>query len=78
MDIPVELSRILITELGEQQVIFLKEKNGERSFPIMIGITEAMAIERRFNGVTTPRPTINMSVFELLCAMDLVKWNRDD
>ena len=56
MDIPVELSRILITELGEQQVIFLKEKDGERSFPIMIGITEAMAIDRRLKGVTTPRP----------------------
>ncbi len=56
MDIPVELSRILITELGEQQVIFLKEKNGERSFPIMIGITEAMAIDRRLKSITTPRP----------------------
>ena len=56
MDIPVELSRILITELGEQQVIFLKEKNGERSFPIMIGITEAMAIDRRLKDITPPRP----------------------
>ncbi len=56
MDIPVELSRILITELGEQQVIFLKEKDGERSFPIMIGITEAMAIDRRLKGIQPPRP----------------------
>ncbi len=63
MDIPVELSRILITELGEQQVIFLKEKNGERSFPIMIGITEAMAIDRRLKGITTPRPMTH----DLLC-----------
>lgn len=56
MDVPMELSRILITELGDQQVIFLKEKSGERSFPIMIGISEALAIDRRLKGHTTPRP----------------------
>lgn len=56
MDVPVELSRILITELGEQQVIFLKEKNGERSFPILIGIHEAVAIDHRLKGVKFPRP----------------------
>ncbi len=56
MDVPMELSRILITELGDQQVIFLKEKDGERSFPILIGINEALAIDRRIKGVATPRP----------------------
>lgn len=56
MDVPVELSRILITELGEQQVIFLKERNGPRNFPIMIGISEALAIDRRLKGIPTPRP----------------------
>jgi hypothetical protein len=56
MDVPVELSRILITELGDQQVIFLKEKDGDRSFPILIGIAEALAIDRRLKGQTTPRP----------------------
>jgi uncharacterized protein len=56
MDIPVELSRILITELGDSQVIFLKEREGERTFPIVIGISEALAIDRRLKGVQTPRP----------------------
>jgi len=56
MDIAVELSRILITELGDQQVIFLKEKDGERAFPILIGIHEALAIDRRLKGIETPRP----------------------
>jgi hypothetical protein len=56
MDVPVELSRILITELGDQQVIFLKEKDGDRSFPILIGIAEALAIDRRLKGQSTPRP----------------------
>jgi len=52
----MELSRILITELGDQQVIFLKERDGERSFPIMIGTNEALAIDRRLKGLDTPRP----------------------
>ncbi len=56
MDIPVELSRVVITEMGDQQVIFLREKGGERSFPILIGIAEALAIDRRLKGVPTPRP----------------------
>jgi len=56
MDIPVELSRILITELGEQQVIFLREVGGDRTFPIMVGISEALAIDRRLKGVQFPRP----------------------
>jgi len=37
-------------------VIFLKEKDGERTFPILIGIHEALAIDRRLKGVDTPRP----------------------
>ncbi len=56
MQVPMELSRILITELGEQQVIFLREKDGDRTFPIMIGISEALAVRRRLHGYSTPRP----------------------
>ena len=56
MDVPVELSRIVITELAGEQVIFLKEKDGPRSFPIMIGINEAIAIDRRLKGKEMPRP----------------------
>jgi len=56
MDVRMELSRILITELGDEQVIFLKEKDGPRTFPILIGINEALAIDRRIKGVTPPRP----------------------
>jgi len=52
----MELSRILITEFGDQQVIFLREKNGPRSFPILIGTQEALAIDRRLKGIAAPRP----------------------
>jgi bifunctional DNase/RNase len=56
MDVRMELSRVIITELGDQQVIFLREVDGERSFPIMIGTNEAVAIDRRLKGIETPRP----------------------
>jgi bifunctional DNase/RNase len=46
----------MITELAAEQVIFLKEKDGERTFPIMIGIHEAKAIDDRVKGQQTPRP----------------------
>jgi len=56
MDIEVELSRIIIDEGSDQQVIVLKEKEGERNLPIVIGIVEIMAIDRRLKGKTTIRP----------------------
>jgi len=56
MDIEAELSRIIINETSEQQVIVLKERNGQRSFPIVIGIVEIFAIDRRLKGINPPRP----------------------
>ncbi|NLW87797.1 MAG: hypothetical protein GXY38_13095 [Planctomycetes bacterium] len=56
MYVAVELSRVLITEYGGDQLIFLREKGGDRTFPIVIGINEALAIHRRLNGEATPRP----------------------
>jgi bifunctional DNase/RNase len=52
----MELSRIIISEINEQQVIYLKEVEGERSFPILIGIFEAHSINRRVKGEVAPRP----------------------
>lgn len=50
------LSRIIINETGDQQIIFLKEVGGDRMFPIVIGIFEATSIDRRVRGITPPRP----------------------
>jgi bifunctional DNase/RNase len=54
--VEVELVRIVIRDTSDQQYIFLKEKEGERTFPIVIGFYEASAIDRRVRGVGTPRP----------------------
>lgn len=54
--IQMELKRIMITETSDQQVIVLKEKDGVREFPILIGIYEATAIDRSVKDIETPRP----------------------
>lgn len=56
MPVPMELSRILITETQDYQLIELREVGGERRFPIVIGIYEAAAIERRLKNVPVKRP----------------------
>src|SRR5437868_11281136 len=52
----MELKRIVINEVHDQQVIMLREVDGERSFPIVIGIFEATSIDRRVKGIQSPRP----------------------
>lgn len=56
MYVEVELSRIIINETSDQQIIVLKERHGERGFPIVIGIVEIFAIDRRLKGIKPPRP----------------------
>jgi uncharacterized protein len=54
--VQMELTRIIISENGEQQIIYLKEVDGDRMFPIVIGIFEATSIDRRVRGLPSPRP----------------------
>ena len=56
MPVPMELTRIIISEIRGEQVIFLKEVDGERTFPILIGVFEATSIDRRVRDIETPRP----------------------
>jgi len=63
MAVRMELSRILIRELNDYQIIELREilddvEPGEdpRSFPIVIGLPEAQAIERRLQRFPVKRP----------------------
>ena len=56
MPIKMELSRILIREIADAQFIELREVDGERTFPIVVGKSEAYAIDRRLKGINPPRP----------------------
>jgi bifunctional DNase/RNase len=54
--IQLELKRIIINEIDDDQVIVLGEVEGGRSLPIVIGMFEATSIDRRVKQVPTPRP----------------------
>src|SRR5262245_46909970 len=56
MSVQMELSKIIISEMQDSQIIVLKEVDGDRHFPIVIGTKEAEAIDRRLKGHTSPRP----------------------
>lgn len=56
MAVQMELSRIFIREMMDMQFIELSEVEGERKLPIVIGLNEAFAIERRLKGMEIPRP----------------------
>jgi len=54
--VEMELSKIVIDEKRHDQLIVLKEKNGERVLPIVIGLPEASAIKLKISGFEPPRP----------------------
>lgn len=56
MEVRMELSRIIICETRDHNVIVLRERNGNRQMPIVIGLFEAIAIDRRVKGEQTARP----------------------
>ena len=43
----MELNRVIVSEINDQQAIYLKEVGGVRKFPILIGEFEAGVINRR-------------------------------
>ena len=69
MPVEMKLSRIIISEINENQYVYLKEVDGDRQFPIVIGIFEATSIDRRVKKVERPRPLTHdliLSVVEML------------
>jgi bifunctional DNase/RNase len=69
--VQVELSKIIIDEKRQDQIIVLKEKSGDRQFPIVIGFLEASSIKMKISGIEAPRPMTHdllVSVIDLLDA----------
>jgi uncharacterized protein len=52
----MELARIIISDMNDQQVVYLRETDGDRQFPILIGIFEAASINRHVKGEESQRP----------------------
>ena len=67
--VQMELKRIIISEVHDQQVIMLKEVEGDRSFPIVIGMFEATSIDRRVKKMPSPRPLTHDLVASVIDSM---------
>jgi bifunctional DNase/RNase len=66
-----ELARIIINDNAEHQYIFLREKTGERTFPIVISVFEAFAIDRFVKDQRPPRPLTHELLFSILQQLDV-------
>ena len=69
MLVQMALSRIVISEINNQQVIYLREIGGMREFYIVIGIFEATSIDRRVKGIAVPRPLTHDLAFHISNAL---------
>ena len=72
--VEMELVEIRIDETSSEQVIVLKEKQGQRFVPIVIGMFEAQSIHVKINNIRLPRPLTHdllMGVIEALGAVPL-------
>ena len=54
--VSVGLYKIIMHENKHDQVIILKEKEGQRQMPIIIGVAEAAAIKMKVSKIKPPRP----------------------
>jgi len=54
--IELVLNKIKIDETRNEQVIVLREKEGTRFLPVVIGIAEVNAIKLKLSGIKPPRP----------------------
>ncbi|MBL7130352.1 MAG: bifunctional nuclease family protein [Candidatus Omnitrophica bacterium] len=68
--VEMELNKIIIDEKRQEQIIVLKEKNGTRLLPIIIGLLEAAAIKMKIGGVNPPRPLTHDLLKALLESLD--------
>jgi bifunctional DNase/RNase len=70
MSVPMQLARIIISEISDNQVVYLKEVDGQRQFPIVIGLFEATSIHRRVKeDYTPPRPLTHDLIVSVATAL---------
>lgn len=62
----VVLAKIKIDENRSEQIIVLKEKEGERFLPVVIGMAEVNAIKLKLSGISPPRPLTHDLLLSIL------------
>ncbi len=68
--VEVELSRVVIQEKDDHQFIHLRERDGKRTFPIVIGFNEVAEINRKLRGVEVVRPLTHDLIGRVLESLD--------
>lgn len=78
MLVKMSLARIVIVDSEDEKMsmIVLREVDGERAFPILIGVHEAYAIDRRLKGIVVQRPLthdlVERMIEQLDCQMERI------
>lgn len=72
MLVRMDLARIVIVDSEDEKMsmIVLRENDGDRAFPILIGIHEAYAIDRRTKGIMVQRPMTHDLIERILGRLD--------
>ncbi|MDO5565618.1 MAG: bifunctional nuclease family protein [Planctomycetia bacterium] len=70
MTVQVIPSRVVICELNPHQAVFLREKNGGREFPIILGLFEATIIDRKIRQLPSSRPLTHDLLYQAIVALD--------
>ena len=65
-----EITQIMIDERSHEQMVVLKEKDGDRVLPIIIGIAEATAIRAKLSGAELKRPISYDLLRSVVVALD--------
>ncbi|MDO4550054.1 MAG: bifunctional nuclease family protein [Planctomycetia bacterium] len=65
----VFLSRIVFSDIDETNLIFLREKSGNREFPIVIGGVEALIMEREIYEEHGSRPLTHILLGKVIQAL---------
>ena len=69
--IRMDLTQVIINDASDAQIIVLREREGHRRFPILIGTTEAAAIDRGLHEKRTLRPMTHDLVNNVLNGLDV-------
>ena len=72
MLVRMDLARLVIVDSEDEKMsmVVLRETDGDRAFPILIGNQEAYAIDRRTKGLEPPRPMTHDLIERILGSLD--------
>jgi len=66
------VDRVHLPESADlSSIVYLKEKNGDRELPILIGLSEAQSIMMVLQGIKSPRPMTHDLIVSLIKAFGL-------